>query len=81
MAMLTTDTFERPADLTDAGDPRVLYAQSYLLTRILVGLIGIALPLVCTVLPHRASGPAHRLAALRDHAGASGVLARAAAAR
>jgi hypothetical protein len=46
MATLTTDTFERPADLTDAGDPRVLYAQSYLLTRMLVGLIGIALPLV-----------------------------------
>lgn len=44
MAGLTTDTFQRPANLSDSGDPRVLYARSYLLIRVIVGVIGVLLP-------------------------------------
>ena len=44
MASLTTDTFERPADLDNDDDPKVLYARSYLITRLAVGALGIALP-------------------------------------
>ena len=44
MATLTTDTFERPADLSDDQDPRALYARSYLLTRVVVGFLGVLLP-------------------------------------
>lgn len=43
MATLTTDTFARPADLR-GNDPKVLYARSYLLIRMIVGLIGFLLP-------------------------------------
>ena len=46
---LTTATFERPADLADGSDPRVLYARSYLLTRLVVGAIGICLPFLLWV--------------------------------
>jgi hypothetical protein len=46
MAALTTGSFQRPADMWDMEDPRVLYVRSYLLIRKLVGIIGIALPLV-----------------------------------
>jgi hypothetical protein len=44
MAGLTTDTFERPEDLSDTSDPRVLYARSYLLNRLVIGSIGVLLP-------------------------------------
>lgn len=44
MARLTTGTFERPADLGNRDDPKVLYARSYLLTRVVVGVMGVALP-------------------------------------
>jgi len=44
MAKLTTETFERPDDLSDSEDPRVLYARSYLLTRMVIGGIGVLLP-------------------------------------
>ena len=46
MIKLTSDTFARPADLSDRTDPAVLYARSYLLIRTVVGLLGIALPFV-----------------------------------
>lgn len=46
MSSVTRDTFKRPDDLTDRNDPRVLYVQSYLLTRAIVGFLGILLPLV-----------------------------------
>src|SRR5262245_2139957 len=44
MANLTTETFERPKDLSDDDDPRVLYARSYLLNRLVIGGIGVLLP-------------------------------------
>ena len=43
---LTTGTFARPEDLSDRGDPAVLYARSYLLIRAAVGGLGIGLPLL-----------------------------------
>lgn len=49
MSKLSGDTFERPPDLTDGSDPRVLYVRSYLLTRAIVGILGIALPLALIV--------------------------------
>ena len=49
MHLLTSDTFERPTDLTDGTDPAVLYARSYLLIRTTVGLIGIVLPIALFV--------------------------------
>lgn len=50
MARLTTDTFRRPPDLSDDGDPRVLYARSYLLIRVIVGVVGVLLPTLLFVL-------------------------------
>ncbi len=47
--MLTNDTFPRPADMADKSDPAVLYVESYLLTRTMVGVIGIFLPLAFIV--------------------------------
>lgn len=44
MGTLTTDTFKRPDDLTDSDDPKVLYARSYLLNRMVIGVIGVLLP-------------------------------------
>lgn len=44
MGRLTTDTFDRPDDLSDGSDPRVLYARSYLLNRLVIGGIGVLLP-------------------------------------
>lgn len=41
---LSPDTFQRPADLRDESDPRALYARSYLITRLAVGALGVALP-------------------------------------
>lgn len=41
---LSTDTFERPRNLADDQDPAVLYARSYLLTRVIVGVLGVLLP-------------------------------------
>lgn len=41
---LSTDTYQRPDDLSDTSDPRVLYARSYLLVRTAVGVVGMALP-------------------------------------
>jgi hypothetical protein len=49
---LTDDSFQRPADLTTRGpgtDPTVLYARSYLIHRLAVGLLGVLLPLVLIV--------------------------------
>ncbi|WP_395659853.1 hypothetical protein [Nocardioides sp.] len=46
VAALTTATFVRPDDLRDHTDPAVLYARSYLLIRLVVGVVGILLPLV-----------------------------------
>lgn len=47
---LTATTFERPQDLSDRSDPRVLYARSYLVIRLVVGVIGICLPILLWVL-------------------------------
>lgn len=44
MLNLTTDTFERPEDLSDVADPSVLYVRSYLLIRTVVGTLGALLP-------------------------------------
>jgi hypothetical protein len=44
MLNLTTETFQRPADMHDRADPAVLYARSYLLIRTTVGAIGVLLP-------------------------------------
>ena len=41
---LTPESFRRPDDLDDRQDPRVLYARSYLLTRAVVGALGMLLP-------------------------------------
>lgn len=40
----TLDTFKRPEDLRDSKDPKVLYARSYLLNRLVIGGIGVLLP-------------------------------------
>lgn len=50
---LTTDTFERPTDLSDKKDPRVLYFRSYLAMRLIIGALGVLLPLMLWV----AEGP------------------------
>lgn len=39
------ETFDRPIELTDLDDPSVLFARSYLLTRAIIGGLGIALPI------------------------------------
>jgi uncharacterized membrane protein len=49
MIRLTTGTFRRPDDMTNHADPAVLYIQSYLLTRTLVGIIGIVFPFVLII--------------------------------
>lgn len=49
MRALTSDTFDRPADLADRTDPAVLYVRSYLLTRALVGGLGMLLPVALMV--------------------------------
>jgi hypothetical protein len=41
---LSDESFERPLDLSDRDDPRVLYARSYLVNRFLVGVAGMLLP-------------------------------------
>lgn len=46
MSGLTEDTFRRPDDMSNRSDPAVLYVRSYLLTRTVVGIMGILLPLV-----------------------------------
>ena len=46
---LTTETFERPPSLRESADPVVLYARSYLLIRIVVGAVGVLLPIVLWV--------------------------------
>lgn len=46
MFHLTSETFERPEDLTRRADAAVLYVRSYLLIRTLVGLLGVLLPTV-----------------------------------
>lgn len=46
MGTLTRDTFQRPLDMGDRTDPAVLYARSYLVTRTIVGVLGILLPLI-----------------------------------
>lgn len=49
MRPLTSDSFDRPDRLDDRRDPSVLYARSYLLTRAVVGALGMALPVVLMV--------------------------------
>ncbi len=49
MFHLTSETFERPEDLTRRADAAVLYVRSYLLIRTLVGLLGVLLPTVLFV--------------------------------
>jgi hypothetical protein len=39
-------TFQRPRDLGDLSDARVLFGRSYLLTRTVIGVIGVVLPVV-----------------------------------
>jgi hypothetical protein len=46
---LTPDTLPRPADMADRTDPAVLYVESYLLIRTVVGVLGILLPIVFIV--------------------------------
>jgi hypothetical protein len=41
---LRPDPFPRPLDLADGADPAVLYVRSYLLTRTVVGVLGVLLP-------------------------------------
>lgn len=50
MLNLTTDTFERPSDMTDVADASVLYVRSYLLIRTVVGALGALLPTLLFVL-------------------------------
>lgn len=49
MPRLTTDSFKRPADMNNKGDPEVLYVRSYLLIRTVVGFIGILLPIILII--------------------------------
>jgi hypothetical protein len=49
MPKLTTDTFQRPASMDNNADPEVLYVQSYLLIRTVVGFIGILLPIILII--------------------------------
>lgn len=44
MHKLTTETFQRPDDLSAGQSANVLYARSYLLIRTVVGAIGVLLP-------------------------------------
>jgi hypothetical protein len=46
---LTEDTFRRPDDMSNRSDPAVLYVRSYLLTRTIVGIMGILLPFILIV--------------------------------
>ena len=46
MRPLTKLTFDRPKDLSELDNPAVLYARSFLLTRTVVGVIGMLLPLM-----------------------------------
>lgn len=46
MAGLTRETYARPRNLSNDDDSAVLYAKSYLLIRIVVGLIGVLLPAI-----------------------------------
>ena len=46
MRPLTKLTFDRPEDLSDLEAPAVRYARSFLLTRTVVGVIGMLLPLM-----------------------------------
>ena len=41
---LTIDSFERPADLSNLEDPKVAFARSFLLMRLIVGGLGALLP-------------------------------------
>jgi len=41
---LRHEPFPRPQDLSDRSDPAVLYVRSYLLTRTVVGVLGVLLP-------------------------------------
>jgi hypothetical protein len=46
MLGLTTETFKRPADLSDKTDPHILYFRSYLRMRLYIGGLGVLLPLL-----------------------------------
>jgi MFS family permease len=45
MAIAASETISRPDNLTNDKDPAVLYALSYLLTRAIIGFLGIFLPI------------------------------------
>lgn len=44
MPTLRAEPFPHPLDLSDRTDPAVLYVRSYLLTRTVVGILGVLLP-------------------------------------
>ena len=46
MRKLSRESFVRPHNMSDEADPSVLYVQSYLLIRTIVGIIGFLLPFV-----------------------------------
>jgi hypothetical protein len=73
---LTTNTFARPADLSDRRDPAVLFARSYLAIRTAVGVLGILLPvLLVSVDALLLEGPVTARDSLSDyyHSGARDV--------
>lgn len=43
---LTTETFKRPRDLSDKSNDRVLYVRSYLRMRLIIGSLGVLLPML-----------------------------------
>jgi hypothetical protein len=49
MAIYASQTIPRPDDLRDHTDPNVLYALSYLVSRAVIGILGIVLPFVFIV--------------------------------
>ena len=44
MAVQSSETIPRPSDLSNRTDPAVLYAVSYLVTRAIIGILGVLLP-------------------------------------
>ena len=49
MAIQPSETLPRPSELRDHSDPAVLYALSYLVTRAVVGILGVLLPVVFVI--------------------------------
>jgi hypothetical protein len=57
--ILKLETKPRPQNMTDPEDGRVLYVKSYLLTRTVVGLTGILLPIALMIGEHYFNGSVH----------------------